>query len=169
MHESGKWKWSRSVMSDSTPPHGPQPTRLLHPWDFPGKSSGVGCHCLLCFQSLRRIKKWQLSQRLPLVYKTQHHPITSSTLCRMLHLNNKENKNTNQIISRQNYHLTQPCPSGEKQTNKNSEQISPYVKLTQTTGPTLGGQKPKWRKNSTFFKERVQLSLKPGKRRPQTQ
>ena len=24
-----------------------QPTRLLHPWDFPGKSAGVGCHCLL--------------------------------------------------------------------------------------------------------------------------
>ena len=23
-----------------------QPTRLLHPWDFPGKSTGVGCHCL---------------------------------------------------------------------------------------------------------------------------
>ena len=22
-------------------------TRLLHPWDFPGKSTGVGCHCLL--------------------------------------------------------------------------------------------------------------------------
>ena len=20
---------------------------LLHPWDFPGKSTGVGCHCLL--------------------------------------------------------------------------------------------------------------------------
>jgi len=27
------------------------------------------------------------------------------------------------------------------------------MKLTQTTGPTLGGQKPKGRKNSTFFKE----------------
>ena len=27
--------------------HGLQPTRLLHPWDFPGKSIGVGCHCLL--------------------------------------------------------------------------------------------------------------------------
>ena len=26
----------------------PQPTRLLPPWDFPGKSTGVGCHCLLC-------------------------------------------------------------------------------------------------------------------------
>ena len=21
--------------------------RFLHPWDFPGKSTGVGCHCLL--------------------------------------------------------------------------------------------------------------------------
>ena len=28
-------------------PHGLQPTRILHPWDFPGKSTGVGCHCLL--------------------------------------------------------------------------------------------------------------------------
>ena len=47
MHESEKWKWSRSVMSDSSRPHGLQPTRLLHPWDFPGKSTGVGCHCFL--------------------------------------------------------------------------------------------------------------------------
>ena len=34
-------------MSDSSRPHGLQPTRLLHPWDFPGKSTGVGCHRLL--------------------------------------------------------------------------------------------------------------------------
>ena len=47
MHESEKWKWSRSVMSDSLRPHGLQPTRLLSPWDFPGKSTGVRCHCLL--------------------------------------------------------------------------------------------------------------------------
>ena len=46
MHEK-KWKWSRSVVSDSSRPHGLQPTRLLRPWDFPGKSTGVGCHCLL--------------------------------------------------------------------------------------------------------------------------
>ena len=31
MHESEKWKWSRSVMSDPQQPHGLQPTRLLHP------------------------------------------------------------------------------------------------------------------------------------------
>ena len=42
-----KWKWSRSVVSDSSRPHGLRPTRLLCPWDFPGKSAGVGCHCLL--------------------------------------------------------------------------------------------------------------------------
>ena len=28
-------------------PHGLQPTRLPHPWDSPGKNTGVGCHCLL--------------------------------------------------------------------------------------------------------------------------
>ena len=50
-------------------------------------------------------------------YKTWHHPTTSSTLCRMPNPNNN-NKNTNPVISRQDYHLTQPCPSEEKQTNK---------------------------------------------------
>ena len=40
-------KWSRSVVSDSLQPHGLLPTRLLRPWDFPGKSTGVGCHFLL--------------------------------------------------------------------------------------------------------------------------
>ena len=47
MHKSGNWKWSYSVMSDSLRPHGLQPTRLLCPWDFLGKSTGVGRHCLL--------------------------------------------------------------------------------------------------------------------------
>ena len=47
MHEREKWKWSSSVVSESQRPHGLQPTRLLHPWDFPGKSTGVGCHYLL--------------------------------------------------------------------------------------------------------------------------
>ena len=78
----------------------------------------------------------------------------------MPHLNHKQNKNTNPVIIRQDYQLTQPCVSEEKQTNKNSAQISPYMKLTQTTGPTLERQKTKGRKYSI---------LKPGKRRPQTQ
>ena len=36
-----------SVISDSLQPHGPQPTRLLYPWNFPSKNPRVGCHFLL--------------------------------------------------------------------------------------------------------------------------
>ena len=57
MHESEKGKWSRSVVSDSLRRRGPQPTRLLCPWDFPGKSTGVGCHWLLCNEILLSHKK----------------------------------------------------------------------------------------------------------------
>ena len=34
-------------MSDSVRPHRRQPTRLLCPWDSPGKNTGVGCYFLL--------------------------------------------------------------------------------------------------------------------------
>ena len=34
-------------MFNSGRPHRWQPTRLLHPWDYPGKNNGVGCHLLL--------------------------------------------------------------------------------------------------------------------------
>ena len=36
-----------SVVSDSVRPHRRQPTKLPHPWDSPGKNTGVGCHFLL--------------------------------------------------------------------------------------------------------------------------
>ena len=36
-----------SVVSNSVRPHRRQPTRLLRPWDSPGKNIGVGCHFLL--------------------------------------------------------------------------------------------------------------------------
>ena len=48
---SNACKWKVKVKSLSRvrllATHGLQPTRLLRPWDFPGKSTGVGCHCLL--------------------------------------------------------------------------------------------------------------------------
>ena len=34
-------------MSDSVRTHRRQPTRLHHPWDSPGKNTGVSCHFLL--------------------------------------------------------------------------------------------------------------------------
>ena len=58
VHESEKWKWSCSVVPDSVQPHGLQPTRLLRPWGFPGKSTGVGCHCLLRYYSDTGYQKW---------------------------------------------------------------------------------------------------------------
>ena len=36
-----------SVVSDSVQPHRLLPTRLLRPWDSPGKNTGAGCHFLL--------------------------------------------------------------------------------------------------------------------------
>ena len=38
---------NHSVLSDPLRPHGLYPTRLLYPWDSPGKNTGVGCHFLL--------------------------------------------------------------------------------------------------------------------------
>ena len=71
----------------------------------------------------------------------------------MPHVNNEGNKTTNPIFSRQDYQLTQPCLSEEKQTNKNSAKISPYRKLTETTGPILEGHKLKVRGLKNIFHE----------------
>ena len=40
-------------MSDSVRPHRLQPTRLLRPWDSPGKNTGAGCHFLLQCMKVR--------------------------------------------------------------------------------------------------------------------
>ena len=44
-------------MSDSVRPHRRQPTRLLHPWDSPGKNIGVGCHFLLQCMKVNGVAK----------------------------------------------------------------------------------------------------------------
>ena len=76
----------------------------------------------------------------------------------MPHLNNKQKKNTNPSSADR---IITSLSSAHQRKNKTKlkkklAQISPYfeaytnpfVKLAQTTGPTLGGQKPKRRKNS---------------------
>ena len=50
-------------MSNSVRPHGLQPTRLLCPWDSPGKNTGAGCHFLL--QCMKVKSKSEVAQSCP--------------------------------------------------------------------------------------------------------
>ncbi|XP_061005725.1 DNA-binding protein RFXANK isoform X4 [Dama dama] len=50
-------------MSDSAQPHRWQPTRLPHPWDSPGKNTGVGCHFLL--QCMKVKSESEVAQSCP--------------------------------------------------------------------------------------------------------
>ena len=50
-------------MSDSVRPHRRQPTRLLCPWDSPGKDTGVGCHFLL--QCMKVKSESEVAQSCP--------------------------------------------------------------------------------------------------------
>ena len=55
MHESEKWKWSRSVVSDSLRPYGLQPTRLLRPWIFQARVLEWGA---IAFGPWEGAKQW---------------------------------------------------------------------------------------------------------------
>ena len=61
-----------SVVSNSVRPHRPQPTRLLFPWDSPGKNTGVGCHFL--FQCMKMKTESEVAQSCP----TLSHPMDCS-------------------------------------------------------------------------------------------
>ena len=50
-------------MSDSVRPQRQQPTRLPHPWDSPGKNTGVGCHFLL--QCMKVKSESEVAQSCP--------------------------------------------------------------------------------------------------------
>ena len=51
-------------MSDSVRPHRQQLTRLPHPWDSPGKNTGVGCHFLL--QCMKVKSESEVAQLCPI-------------------------------------------------------------------------------------------------------
>ena len=65
-----------------------QPTRLLRPWDFPGKSTGVGCHCLLRIvqqitinSSYRKTGPLQSIEQLPLSSSLRPPALAPSNNC----------------------------------------------------------------------------------------
>ena len=57
-------------MPDSVRPNRRQPTRLHHPWDSPGKNTGVGCHLLL--QCMKAKNKSEVAQSCLEKVKTTH-------------------------------------------------------------------------------------------------
>ena len=66
-------------MSDSVRPHRRQPTRLPHPWDSPGKNTGVGCHFLL--QCMKVKSEYEITQ----LYPTLGDPMDCSLPCSPVH------------------------------------------------------------------------------------
>ena len=52
-------------MSDSVRPHALQPTRLLRPWDSPGKNTGVGFHFLLQCVKMESESENEVAQSCP--------------------------------------------------------------------------------------------------------
>ena len=62
-------------MSDPVRPQRRQPTRLPHPWDSPGKNTGVGCHFpLQCVKGKREASGGYFRQCDRLIRdQNQHH------------------------------------------------------------------------------------------------
>ena len=52
-------------MSDSVQPRSRQPSRFPHPWDSPGKNTGVGCHFLL--QCMKAKSESEVAQSCPTI------------------------------------------------------------------------------------------------------
>ena len=81
MHESEKWKWGRSVVSDPQQPHGLLPSRLLHPWDFRRQEYWSGVTLPSPMSLLMKVKKESekadLKLNIPKMKIMSSGPITS--------------------------------------------------------------------------------------------
>ena len=65
-------------MSDSVRPHRWQPTRLPHPWDSPGKNTGVGCHFLL--QCMKVKSESEVAQSCPTLRDPMDYSLPGSSI-----------------------------------------------------------------------------------------
>ena len=68
-------------MSNSVRPHRRQPTRLPHPWDSPGKNTGVGCYFLLQCMKVKVKNESEVTQSCP----TLSNPMECSLLGSSIH------------------------------------------------------------------------------------
>ena len=65
-------------MSDSVRPHRGQATRLPHPWDSPGRNTGVGYHFLL--QCMREKSESEVAQLCPTLSNSIDCSLPSSSV-----------------------------------------------------------------------------------------
>ena len=65
-------------MSDSVRPHRQKPTRLPHPWDSPGKNTGVGCHFLL--QCIKLKSEREVTQSCPTLSDPMDYSLPGSSI-----------------------------------------------------------------------------------------
>ena len=65
-------------MSDSVRPQRRQPTRLPHPWDSPGKNTGMGCHFLL--QCMKVKSESEVAQSCPTLSDPMHCSLPGSSV-----------------------------------------------------------------------------------------
>ena len=108
---------SRSVMSDSLQPHGPQAARFFCPWDFPDKNTGVSCHFLL------------QSVFLPISkYKSKMMDVCSLTL--FLPSNTVRKEFVSKGLTEQCQHFT---------SNKNYLYYLSFILSTHNTLPSISG------------------------------
>ena len=59
-------------------PHRREPTRLPHPWDSPGKNTGVGCHFLL--QCMKVKSESEVAQSCPTLSDPMDRSLTGSSV-----------------------------------------------------------------------------------------
>ena len=59
-------------------PHRQQPTRLPHPWDSPGKNTGVGCHFLL--QCMKVKSESEVAQSCPTLSDPMDQSLPGSSI-----------------------------------------------------------------------------------------
>ena len=75
---------SRSVLFDSAWSHGLGSARLLCPWDFPGKNTGVESRCLLQGVSPTQESNWGLLHCRWILYQLTYHGVKLQPAPRLL-------------------------------------------------------------------------------------
>ena len=105
--EKWKWKWSRSVMSDSLWPHG-----LYSPWNSPGKNTGVGSLSLLQGTFPTQGSNPGLSHCRQTLYQLSHKVFRSDQISRSVV--------SDSLRPHDLQHARPPCPSPTPAVHSNS-------------------------------------------------